>query len=87
MKLARNSTVWAVGTQKRQGFYIRRVVWGYLMACAERRDGEQIRAATIMIERAFKKRPDLMRTVPAQGVGNVQAGTAATDHHGERPEK
>jgi hypothetical protein len=59
MKVPANFSCWAIGTQRRNGFYVRRIVWGLLLAQHEKRDGEQIRAATIMVERAFKKRRDL----------------------------
>ena len=56
MKHARNSSAWAIGTQTRHGFYVRRVVWGLLMASAEKRIGEEVRAAQITVERAVKRR-------------------------------
>ena len=56
MKQPRNHSAWAIGSQTRQGFYVRRVVWGLLMAFAEKREGEEIRAAEIMVERTFKNR-------------------------------
>lgn len=49
MKMAGNSQAWAVGEQRRNGFHVRRVVWGKLMASHERRAGEEIRRATICI--------------------------------------
>lgn len=49
LKHAANSTAWAIGHLERNGFHVRRVVWGKTMARAERRHGEEIRAATIMI--------------------------------------
>jgi hypothetical protein len=60
-KHAANGSAWAIGTQRRNGFHVRRVVWGLLMAQYEVRDGEQIRAAHIMVERDYKKRRDVMR--------------------------
>lgn len=57
---AANSSAWAVGTKRRNGFHVRRVVWGLLMAQCERRDGEEIRAATIMVEKRFKRRASVM---------------------------
>lgn len=56
MKHASNATAWAIGTQGRGGFHVRRVVWGLLMAFSEKRDGEEIRAATILVEKHFKTR-------------------------------
>lgn len=55
-KRARNGVSWAIGTQRSNGFHVRRVVWGYLMASMEVRPGEQIRAAIIVTEPAFKPR-------------------------------
>lgn len=43
MKYPSNSSAWAIGSQRRNGFYVRRVVWGLLMAWEERREGEEIR--------------------------------------------
>jgi hypothetical protein len=49
MKHAANSSAWAIGSQRRNGFHVRRIVWGLLMAQCECRDGEQVRAATLMV--------------------------------------
>jgi hypothetical protein len=54
MKHAANSSAWALGEQQRNGFHVRRIVWGLFMARAERREHEEIRAATILIEGAPK---------------------------------
>jgi hypothetical protein len=66
VKPAANSTAWAIGRQRRNGFHVRRVVWGLLMAQCERREGEQVRAATILVEREYRRRrnvaPELMDT-------------------------
>lgn len=56
MKHAANHTAWALGEQRRNGFHVRRVVWGLLLAQHEKRDGEEIRAASILVERKFKQR-------------------------------
>lgn len=56
MKHAANHTAWAIGRQQRNGFQVRRVVWGFLMATTERRDDEEIRAASIMVESGWKRR-------------------------------
>lgn len=53
---ARNYQAWALGTPQRNGFDVRRVVWGLTMARAERRPGEQIRRAIILVEREHKRR-------------------------------
>ena len=55
MKHPTNSSAWAIGSQRRNGFHVRRVVWGLLMAQCERRDGEEIRAATILVEAHHKR--------------------------------
>jgi hypothetical protein len=49
MKRASNAQAWALGTQQRNGFNVRRVVWGKLMAREERRTGEEIRKAVICV--------------------------------------
>ena len=56
MKAARNRNCWALGQQTRSGFNVRRIVWGMTMARSEVREGEEIRAAVIQVERLFKKR-------------------------------
>lgn len=56
MKPASNSSAWALGRQQRNGFHVRRVVWGLTMAREERRDDEEIRAATIMVEEQWLRR-------------------------------
>jgi hypothetical protein len=50
-KRARNSRAYAIGEDRRNGFHIRRVVWGRLMANYECRKGERIKRAIIWIER------------------------------------
>ncbi len=49
LKHAANAKAWAIGNQQSNGFQVRKVVWGLLMARAERREGEQIRRAVIMV--------------------------------------
>lgn len=49
MKRAANSKAWALGYQASNGFHVRRIVWGKLMARSERRDGEEIRAAVLCV--------------------------------------
>jgi hypothetical protein len=49
MRYARNAKSWALGEQKRNGFHVRRVVWGLLMASMEKRPGEEIRKAVILV--------------------------------------
>jgi hypothetical protein len=61
MKSARNGSAWAIGEQRRNGFYVRRVVWGLLMAQSERREGEEVRAAFIQVEAKYKRRRDVMQ--------------------------
>jgi len=56
MKHAANYSAWAIGTQIRNGFHVRRVVWGLLLAHHEKREGEEIRAAHITVERQHKTR-------------------------------
>jgi hypothetical protein len=49
---ASNAECWALGTVLKNGqFKVRRIVWGRLMARAEKRPGERIRRATIYIKR------------------------------------
>lgn len=54
MKHAANAKAWALGCGQRNGFHVRKVVWGLTMARAERRFGESIRAATITVGPARK---------------------------------
>lgn len=56
MKPAANHTSWAIGRKQHNGFHVRRVVWGLLMAQMECRADEEIRAARIMVEATFKRR-------------------------------
>jgi hypothetical protein len=58
---AANATAWALGQQRSNGFYVRRVVWGVLMARAEVREGEEIRAAMISVESKGKRKTKGMR--------------------------
>jgi hypothetical protein len=53
---ARNADAYALGRQERGGFRVRRVVWGRFMARMERRDGEEIRRACILVEGVTPKR-------------------------------
>ena len=50
-KHASNSRAYAIGEQRRNGFHIRRIVWGWLMAKSEKRTGESIKRAIVWIER------------------------------------
>jgi hypothetical protein len=56
MKHARNCSCWALGRQTKNGFHVRRIVWGYMLASHEVREGEQVRAATIFVENNYKPR-------------------------------
>ena len=49
LRQARNAKSWALGEQKSNGFHVRRVVWGLLMASMEKRPGEEIRKAVILV--------------------------------------
>jgi|SoimicMinimDraft_17_1059745.scaffolds.fasta_scaffold111768_2 hypothetical protein len=50
LRQARNAKAWALGEQKHYGgFMVRRVVWGLLMASMEKRPGEEIRKAVILV--------------------------------------
>jgi hypothetical protein len=50
MKKARNFSAFAIGCLDRgKQFHVRRVVWGRLMARAEKRSGEQIRKCEIHV--------------------------------------
>lgn len=46
---ALNWRAWAIGTMIKKRMRVRRVVWGRLLARAERRDGEVIRPAAVMV--------------------------------------
>jgi hypothetical protein len=60
---AANATAWALGHQQGNGFYVRKVVWGLLMAQAEQREGEEIRAAMISVESNGKRKTKGMRRI------------------------
>lgn len=60
-RVAANSPAWAIGTPQRNGFHVRRIVWGLLLAQHEVRDGEQIRAANITVEFEYKRRRKVAR--------------------------
>ncbi len=49
MKRAANSRAWALGEQRRNGFHVRKIVWGRLMARMEKREGEHIQPVIIML--------------------------------------
>lgn len=48
---ARNCRAWAIGKPTSNGFDVRRVVWGRLLARAEKRPDEQIRVAVILVRK------------------------------------
>lgn len=48
---AANSRAWAIGHPDRNGFRIRRIVWGRAGARMEKRAGERIRPATIIVSK------------------------------------
>lgn len=57
---AANWRAWAIGTPLRNGrFRVRRVVWGRLLARAEKREDETVVAACVMTRtyRAIRRRP------------------------------
>lgn len=56
LKRAANGKAWAIGEQRSNGFHVRRIVWGLLMAQAEKRIDEEIREVTLLVERDHKKR-------------------------------
>ena len=55
MKQSRNGRAYALGRQERNGFHVRRIVWGRLAATYERRLGEEIRRAIVLVERGKKR--------------------------------
>jgi hypothetical protein len=46
---AANRDAWAIGTPRRNGFQVRRIVWGRALARIEKRDDEQIRRARLLV--------------------------------------
>ena len=80
LRYARNHHAWALGTQERNGFHVRRVVWGLLMASAEVRPGEQIRKASIMVG----GKPT--RPLPMPTMRELQANVEALDELLSGPE-
>jgi len=55
VKHASNFRAWAIGKRRRNGFTVRRIVWGKLMASYERRDDEEIRAAVITVSEKISR--------------------------------
>lgn len=50
LRRATNSDAWALGDTTASGqFRIRRIVWGLTLAEVERRDGEEIRKALVLV--------------------------------------
>lgn len=50
LRRATNSDAWAIGGVTSSGqFRIRRIVWGLTLAEVERRDGEEIRKALVLV--------------------------------------
>ena len=47
VRAANTDCCYAIGVTMRNGFHVRRVVWGMLMARYERRPGEEIRRAML----------------------------------------
>jgi len=60
MNRATNGAAWAIGRPQRNGFHVRCIRWGLLAAQAEQREGEEVRAANITVERQFKPRRSVM---------------------------
>jgi hypothetical protein len=56
MVCARNARAWAIGVSAASGFLVRRVVWGQVLAREERREGEEVRPALIMVRGHLKRR-------------------------------
>lgn len=52
---AANAQAWALGTQQRNGFHVRRIVWGKALAREEKRDGEEIRHAELYVGRTHSR--------------------------------
>ena len=69
MKRPSNATCWAIGTQTRNGFKVRRVVWGLVLAQYEQRKGEQVRACLLSVEQKYKRRQDVTKQDVTQPVG------------------
>ena len=64
LKRAANAKAWALGNQMANGFHIRRIVWGLMMANAEKRIDEEIRAVLLVVEPVLKRRSNPMRHIP-----------------------
>lgn len=53
----RNALAWALGSFDAHGhFMVRRVVWGKLLASYERRMGEQLVRAVVLIRKPVKRK-------------------------------
>lgn len=62
-----NADAWAIGEQRSNGFHVRRIVWGLLLAQTEKRMDEEIRKASIMVEREYKQRQNLWPLLKQDG--------------------
>ena len=64
LRRAANAKAWALGNQIANGFHIRRIVWGLMMANAEKRIDEEIRAVLLVVEPVKKRRTNPMPRHP-----------------------
>lgn len=49
IRRASNANAWAIGVEGQNGFQVRRIVWGRMLARAEKRKGETIHKAVIYV--------------------------------------
>jgi hypothetical protein len=70
-----NAQAYAIGRASHGLFVVRRIVWGKLLASYERRDGEIIRRAIIMVERSAEAK---LKANPGRAKGGY-ARAAALD--------
>lgn len=66
-KRAANAKAWAIGRMQANGFNVRRIVWGLLMAQAEKRMDEEIRACVLLVESERKRRGNVMPALKETG--------------------
>jgi len=91
-RFAANPRAYALGRPQRNGFHIRKIVWGRLMARAEKRDGEHIRRVIVLVEpmampsaspRVRREKGRAFRSATLQPSQSANAGLEQPDDRGE----
>ena len=77
-----NAKAWAIGHKLKNGrLSVRRIVWGRLMARAEKRDGEIITAARILVRRKEKLSANERARNQQQPEPRKRASTSQQNHN------